>query len=68
MATHHQTREVRVWSLHQTDTEGRHFSPALIGTWAEILAELAFLARRQIHLSLFVEGTDGKLRPLLGLE
>lgn len=66
MATHHQTREVRVWSLGQTDTDGRHFSPVCSGTWAEILADLAFLARRQIPLSLFVEGTDGKLRPLLG--
>lgn len=66
MSTHHQTREVRVWSLHQTATEGRHFSPFRTGTWAEILAELSFLARRQIPLSLFVEGTDGKLRPLLG--
>lgn len=66
MATHHQNREVRVWSLHQTATDGRHFSPVCSGTWAEILADLAFLARRQINLCLFVEDTDGQLRPLLG--
>ena len=66
MSTHHQKREVRVWSLHQTAPEGRHFSLFRTGTWAEILADLSFLARRQIHLSLFVEGPDGELRPLLG--
>ena len=64
MATRHSTREVKIFGLYNDDVNGRHFTIIRSGTWSEVVKYLNFVAK-YYTVPLFIEGVDGKLRPLM---
>lgn len=61
----HQTREVRIFGLYRDDLRGEYFVIVCSGTWVEVTAYLSAIVRYVGVCSLFVEGADGSLRPLM---
>lgn len=63
--TRHQNREIRIFGLYNDAVNGQHFSIIRSGTWAEIVDYLNKTVRYRGPRSIFVEGADGKLSPLM---
>jgi hypothetical protein len=63
--TRHQTREVRIFALYNNATQGQHFGIVKSGTWAEVTQYINTVTPYAGARCLFLEGSDGKLRPLM---
>lgn len=66
MTTRHAARTVRIFGLYHDAVNGEHFSVIRSGTWAEVTEYLSKTVRFTGPRRLFIEGTDGALRPLMG--
>lgn len=60
----HQAREVRIFGLYCDAVNGEHFAIVRSGKWAAVISYLNMTARYR-SVRLFIEGTNGNLRPLM---
>lgn len=65
MAKAHTAREVRIFALYNNAVEGTHFAIVRSGTWAQVTAYLNFAHKMAGCRNLFIEQTDGSLKPLM---
>ena len=56
---------IRIYALCSDCINGEHFSVVKTGKWAEVLKHLNFNASYVGGRQFFIEGVDGKLRPLM---
>lgn len=63
--TRHATRTVRLFALYNNAVEGQHFGIVRSGSWSEVVGYINATHRHAGARQLFIEGTDGKLRPLM---